>query len=80
MTVESLIVFLLVGAVAGFIAAKLTRGAGLGVLLNMMVGVIGAFLGPWSLVTATLGAIVLLAVLGLFTRNTRWGNRSRLDF
>jgi uncharacterized membrane protein YeaQ/YmgE (transglycosylase-associated protein family) len=104
MTVESLIVFLLVGAVAGFIAAKLTRGAGLGVLLNMMVGVIGAFLGTWllallgvsfsgtphfgvsfggllgTLVTATLGAIVLLAVLGLFTRNTRWGNRSRLDF
>jgi uncharacterized membrane protein YeaQ/YmgE (transglycosylase-associated protein family) len=105
MTVESLIVFLIVGAVAGFIAAQITRGAGMGVLANIVVGVLGAFVGTWllgflgvsfshsrvfgisfsgllgTLVTATLGAIVLLLIVGLFTRgfnrgDRRWGRGS----
>ena len=94
MTIESLVIFLLVGAVAGFIAAKLTRGAGMGLLLNMAVGVVGAYLGGWllrllgvsfrgglfgvpfagvlgTLLTAIIGAVALLAILGLITGRAR---------
>lgn len=85
MSIEALLIFLLVGAVAGFIAAKITQGVGLGLLVNMAVGVIGAFVGSWllglagvrwggwlgMLVTATLGAIALLAIVSLFTSRRR---------
>lgn len=43
----SLIVFLIVGLVAGWIAGKVVRGAGFGVIGDMVVGVIGAFIGGW---------------------------------
>ncbi len=66
--------FIIIGILAGFIAGKLMRGGGFGILVNLIVGIIGAVLGGWifgllgiaaggiigSLVTATVGAIVLL--------------------
>lgn len=69
--------FLLIGAAAGFLAGQLTRGKGFGILGNVLVGVVGAlfggllfrFLGLAStslfgqLVTATLGAAILLFLL-----------------
>jgi len=72
-----LIWFLLVGLVAGFLAGKLTRGAGFGVVGDIVMGVIGAFIGGFlfraagvsaggtlgSIVVATIGAIVLVLVV-----------------
>jgi uncharacterized membrane protein YeaQ/YmgE (transglycosylase-associated protein family) len=71
--------FLVIGAVAGWLAGQLTRGHGFGLLGDVVVGIIGAMLGGFlfgliglrsfsligSLVTATVGAIVLLYVVRL---------------
>ncbi|VVE24295.1 membrane protein [Pandoraea eparura] len=77
-----LLVLLLVGLVAGWLAS-LVVGGGFGILGDMVVGVIGAFVGGWLLrhlgialgygtlgriITATIGAIVLLALLRLVRR------------
>jgi uncharacterized membrane protein YeaQ/YmgE (transglycosylase-associated protein family) len=79
----SLIGFLLIGAVAGWLAGLLMRGGGFGLLGNIVVGIIGAFVGGFlfgmvgisagggmigSLVTAVIGAAVLLFVVGLFKK------------
>jgi uncharacterized membrane protein YeaQ/YmgE (transglycosylase-associated protein family) len=80
MDATGLLIFLLVGAAAGWIAGNLMRGGGFGVVGNIVVGIIGAFLGSWllgllkvsigsglinSLVTSVIGAVVLLFVVGL---------------
>ena len=49
MTVEGLLVFLLIGAIAGWLAGLIVRGFGFGVLGNIVVGIIGAFLAGWLL-------------------------------
>lgn len=86
MTTESLVIFLLVGLVAGFLAGLIVRGYGLGLVGNIAVGVVGAFLAGWllprlgvvfsvgnplvtSIVYATIGAVVLLLLLGLVRRS-----------
>lgn len=75
--------FIIIGILAGFIAGKLMRGGGFGILVNLVVGIIGAVLGGWvfgllgiaaggiigSLVTATVGAIILLWIISLFQRS-----------
>lgn len=82
MTLESIFLFLVVGGLAGFAAAKLMRGYGLGIVTNILVGIVGAFLGSFlfglagvtfaglvgSFVTATLGAVLLLAITGLMAK------------
>jgi uncharacterized membrane protein YeaQ/YmgE (transglycosylase-associated protein family) len=80
---ESLIIFLIVGAVAGWLAGLIVKGYGFGLLGNMVVGVIGAFIGGWlfghfnvihgqgiigELVGATVGAVILLLILRLVRR------------
>lgn len=77
----SLIYMLLIGAVAGWLAGKVMKGKGFGLIGNIVVGIIGAVVGGWllgalgvsigggtigSLITALVGAIVLLVVVGLF--------------
>ena len=42
-----LIAFLIIGAIAGWLAGILMKGGGFGLLGNMVVGVIGAFIGGW---------------------------------
>ena len=73
----NLLWFLIIGAVAGWLAGKITRGKGFGLLTNLIVGVVGAFVGGLlfrlvgmtaigtigELFTATVGAVVLLFVL-----------------
>ena len=82
MTLTGLIIFLLIGAVAGWLAGQIMRGGGLGLLGNIVVGVIGALIGGWlfgalgiavggligSIIAATVGAIILLALLRLIKR------------
>ena len=73
---ENLIVFLLVGLVAGFLASKVMTGRGIGLIWDVVVGVLGAFLGGWlagvmgiavggllaEVVVAFLGALILLFI------------------
>jgi uncharacterized membrane protein YeaQ/YmgE (transglycosylase-associated protein family) len=77
--IEPLIGFLIIGLVAGFLAEQIIRGRGAGLVINLAVGVVGAFIGGFlfgflklsfhgligSLISATLGAVVLLFLLGL---------------
>lgn len=74
----------LVGLVSGWLAGLIVKGGGMGLFGNLIVGIVGAFLGDWILrdklgvtigsgmlggiATATIGAIILLLVMGLFTR------------
>lgn len=51
MTGEALIIFLLIGAIAGWLAGLIVRGFGFGLLGNIVVGIIGAFLAGWLLPT-----------------------------
>jgi uncharacterized membrane protein YeaQ/YmgE (transglycosylase-associated protein family) len=74
--------FLIIGIVAGWLAGKIMRGGGFGLIGDLVVGVIGALLGGFlfgllglsangligSLVTATVGAIVLLFLIHLIKR------------
>jgi len=55
---QSLIVFLLVGLVAGWLAGKLVRGGGFGLIGDLIVGVIGAVIGGWLLPKIGVTAIV----------------------
>ena len=78
----SLIWFLLIGLVAGWLAGQIMEGGGYGVIGDLVVGVIGALLGGWifqmlgfyeggllaSLIVATLGAIIFLAILRVVKR------------
>lgn len=55
MTLESVIIFLIVGAIAGWLAGLIVRGRGLGLIGNIIVGIIGAFLAGWLLPALGLG-------------------------
>ncbi len=75
--------FVLVGLVAGWLAGKLVRGGGFGVIGDIVVGIVGAVLGGYlfhslgiypgggwfaSIVVATIGAVVLIAILRVIKR------------
>jgi len=77
---ESLLVIVLVGLVAGFLAGQIVRGAGFGLIGDLIIGIIGAFIGDWLLpqlgihlgvgmvaliINAFIGAVVLLLILRL---------------
>lgn len=85
MAIESILIWILVGAVAGFLAGLIVKGYGLGLIGNIVVGIVGAFLAGWLLPTlglslslgsplitsiayATIGAVVLLLLIGLVRR------------
>ncbi len=42
-----IVVFIIVGAIAGFVASKVLSGKGMGLLWDIVVGILGAFLGGW---------------------------------
>ncbi len=47
MGIESIIVWLIVGAIAGWLAGLLVRGFGFGLLGNIVIGILGAFFAGW---------------------------------
>jgi uncharacterized membrane protein YeaQ/YmgE (transglycosylase-associated protein family) len=49
MTVEAIIIILLVGAIAGWLAGLIVRGIGFGLIGNIVVGIVGAFIAGWLL-------------------------------
>ena len=74
--------FLIIGLIAGWLAEMIMKGRGAGLVINLVVGVIGAYLGGLlfnflglsmhgligSLISATVGAVVLLFLVGLFKK------------
>ena len=47
--VDSIIIMLIVGAIAGWLAGQIVRGFGFGLLWNIVIGIVGAFIGVWLL-------------------------------
>ena len=85
---ESLLVIIIVGVVAGWLAGQIVDGGGFGRIGDLIVGILGAFVGDWLVprlgvhlgvgtlslvVNATIGAIVLLLILRLVAGNRGWG-------
>jgi uncharacterized membrane protein YeaQ/YmgE (transglycosylase-associated protein family) len=83
MGIESLVVILIVGAVAGWLAGLIVKGFGFGLLGNIVVGIVGAFLAGFilpaigislgagiigAIIHATIGAVILLLILRLIRR------------
>ena len=83
MALESLIVLLIVGAIAGWLAGQIVRGFGFGLVGNIVVGIIGAVVAGWlfprlgislgggiicSIIAAAIGAVILLFIIGLIKR------------
>ena len=83
MSVETLVIWLLVGALAGWLAGVIVKGYGLGLVGNIVVGILGSFVGGWlfgqfglftgsgflgAILGATVGAVVLLLLVRLIRR------------
>ena len=78
--VEGIILWLIIGAVAGWLAGKIVEGAGFGLIVDIIVGIVGAVIGGWlagvlgiaigggligSIIVAVVGAVILLLALRL---------------
>jgi uncharacterized membrane protein YeaQ/YmgE (transglycosylase-associated protein family) len=83
MGIDSLIVWLIVGGVAGWLAGLVVKGYGFGIIGNIVVGIVGAFIAGWllprlgivigggiiaAIINALIGAIILLVIIGFFKR------------
>jgi len=91
MTENSLLILLLVGAIAGWLAGVIVKGYGFGLFGNIAVGIVGSFIGTWlfprlglvqgsglagDIIGATVGAVVLLLLLRLVDRSRGARRRS----
>ena len=89
---ESLLVILMVGLVAGWLAGKIVQGAGFGLIGDIAIGIVGAFIGGWllpqigihlgtgivsAIVNATIGAVLLLLVVRLLQGGGRFAGWGR---
>ena len=83
MDLMSLLIFLAIGALAGWLAGVILKGGGFGLLVNIVVGILGAIVGGFafgllgisvgggllgSIITATFGAVLLLFIVGLIKK------------
>ena len=83
MDAQGIIVWLIIGAIAGWLAGTLLRGGGFGLIGDIIVGIIGAVLGGWlagvlglhlasgvisAIITATVGAIILILIVRALKR------------
>lgn len=78
----NIIIFLAIGALAGWLAGNLMKGGGFGLVVNMVVGIIGAVIGGLvfgflglaatgligSIITSTVGACILLYIAGIISK------------
>ena len=75
--------YIIIGIVAGFLAGKVMRCGGFGLIINLLLGILGGVLGGWvfalfglsasgligSLITSTVGAILVLWIASLFSKS-----------
>jgi uncharacterized membrane protein YeaQ/YmgE (transglycosylase-associated protein family) len=74
---------IIVGAIAGWLAGQIVRGFGFGLIWDIIIGIIGAFIGVWlltqlgfvpfsgfvgSIINAVIGAVILLVIVGFIKR------------
>jgi uncharacterized membrane protein YeaQ/YmgE (transglycosylase-associated protein family) len=78
---QSVIAWVIIGLIAGWLAGKVSRGRGFGCIANILIGLVGAVLGGWifmklgilgggmiySIAAATLGAVILVTIARLFS-------------
>jgi len=78
----TIIYYLIIGGIAGWLAGQITKGGGFGLPMNIVIGIVGALLGGLifsivglsahniigSLITATIGAVALLFIIPLFKK------------
>ena len=84
---ESIVVILFVGLVAGWLAGKVVRGAGFGIIGDIVIGIIGAFIASWlfpklgihigvglvsEIIFSAIGAIILLLIVRLVRTGGRF--------
>ncbi|MDG4881044.1 GlsB/YeaQ/YmgE family stress response membrane protein [Mesorhizobium sp. WSM4884] len=80
MGIESLLVFIIVGAIAGWLAGLIVKGFGFGLIGNIVVGIVGALIAGWifprlgfaigggilaAIIHSTIGAVILLVLIKL---------------
>ena len=90
MSGESLLVIVVVGVVAGWLAGQIVQGTGFGLVGDLLIGIIGAFIGSWllpqlnvhigagiiaAIANATIGAMILLFLLRVVRGSGRFGRR-----
>lgn len=83
MGIESLLIFIIIGAIAGWLAGLIVKGFGFGLIGNIVVGIVGALIAGWlfprlgfavgggvlaAIIHATIGAVILLVLLKLVKR------------
>ena len=83
MTLTGIIIWLVIGAVAGWLAGLIMKGGGFGLVGDIILGIVGAVVGGWlfgffrisigggyvsAIISATIGAIVLLFVIRMIKR------------
>jgi uncharacterized membrane protein YeaQ/YmgE (transglycosylase-associated protein family) len=83
MTIEQVVIWIIVGGIAGLLADTVVKGIGVGLVGAVIVGILGAFIGGWlfgtlgisigegfisTIITAFIGAVILLLVLRLLRR------------
>jgi uncharacterized membrane protein YeaQ/YmgE (transglycosylase-associated protein family) len=84
---ESLLIIVLVGLVAGWLAGQIVQGTGFGIVGDLLIGIVGAFIGSWvlprlgihlgagivaAIVNATIGALILLLIIRLVRGGGGW--------
>jgi uncharacterized membrane protein YeaQ/YmgE (transglycosylase-associated protein family) len=84
---ESILIILLVGLIAGWLAGKIVQGTGFGLIGDIAIGIVGAFIASWllprlgiglgvglirAIVNATIGAVLLLVIIRLVRGGGRW--------
>jgi uncharacterized membrane protein YeaQ/YmgE (transglycosylase-associated protein family) len=77
MSNESLLVILMVGLLAGWVAGQIVQGTGFGLLGDLLIGILGAFIGSWLLpqlghCRGAIGALVLLLIIRLVRGGGGW--------
>ena len=83
MSLESLIIFLLIGGIAGWLAGLVVKGGGFGIVGDIVVGIVGAFIAGFlfpalgfslgagivgAIIHATIGAVILLLIVRVLKR------------
>jgi uncharacterized membrane protein YeaQ/YmgE (transglycosylase-associated protein family) len=84
---ESILIILLVGLIAGWLAGKIVQGTGFGLIGDIAIGIVGAFIASWllprlgiglgvglirAIIDATIGAVLLLVIIRLVRGGGRW--------
>ena len=63
--IDSIIIMLVVGAIAGWLAGQIIRGFGFGLLWNIVIGIVGAFIGVWLM-----GMLKIMPLTGFWARSS----------